>query len=166
MGLRHRTACELYRHAWDWIEAAMKVLWVSLMRGGFCLLGLTGHARAGALDRREVHPAAAGQVACRSVRLNLTEHLCRCIDQDVEIEMHHFQGRARSLQALIGSSIDVVAGAFAHNSVMQALAQKMMAFMLIAKNPGVSSGGVKSKLARCRSPLGLAFAERALAKHP
>jgi NitT/TauT family transport system substrate-binding protein len=107
------------------------------------------------IEKREVSIAVGGKAALYYLPLSLAEHLGYFKDEGLEVEINDFQGGSKSLQAMIGGSADVVAGAFDHNIVMQTLAQKMTAFVLIAMNPGVSVGVVKSKAAGYRSPLGL-----------
>ncbi|MSQ60731.1 MAG: ABC transporter substrate-binding protein [Betaproteobacteria bacterium] len=107
------------------------------------------------LEKREVIIAVGGKATLYYLPLSLAEHLGYFKDEGLEVEINDFQGGSKALQSLIGGSADVVAGAFDHNIVMQTLAQKMTAFVLIAMNPGVSVGVVKSKAAGYRSPLAL-----------
>lgn len=112
-------------------------------------------AQSAAPEQREVAIAVGGKAALYYLPLSLAEHLGYFKDEGLDVEIHDFPGGSKSLQALIGGSVDVVAGAFDHNIVMQTLAQKMTAFVLIAMNPGVSVGVVKSKAAGYRSPRAL-----------
>ncbi|MFN0317831.1 MAG: ABC transporter substrate-binding protein [Burkholderiales bacterium] len=119
------------------------------------LLFAVQHSYALELEKREVIIAVGGKATLYYLPLSLAEHLGYFKDEGLEVEINDFQGGSKSLQSLIGGSADVVAGAFDHNIVMQTLAQKMTAFVLIAMNPGVSVGVVKSKAAGYRSPLAL-----------
>ena len=120
-----------------------------------CVLGLSRPCVAVELEHPNVTIAVGGKATLYYLPLSLAEHLGYFKDEGLNVEINDFQGGSKSLQAMIGGSADVVAGAFEHNIVMQTLAQKMTAFVLIAMNPGVSVGVVKAKAAGYRSPLGL-----------
>lgn len=55
-------------------------------------------------------------------------------DQGLDVEINDFGGGAKSLQALVGGSVDVVTGAYEHTIRMQAKGQDIRAVI----EPGVS----------------------------
>ncbi|CAN0465091.1 unnamed protein product, partial [Phaeothamnion confervicola] len=105
----------------------------------FVALACCGVA-AGAAEKTKVVLAVGGKAALYYLPLTLAERLGFFSDEGLDVEIHDFSGGSRSLQALIGGSADVVAGAYEHTIVMQTLAQKVQAFVLQAKNPGLELG--------------------------
>ena len=107
-----------------------------------CILALTlqgGHALA-APEKTHVVMAVGGKSALYYLPLTLAEQLGYFKDEGLDVEINDFSGGSRSLQALIGHSADVVAGAYEHTIVMQTLAQKVQAFVLQGMNPGLELG--------------------------
>ena len=82
----------------------------------------------------------------------MAERLGYFRDEGLQVEFADFPGGARSLQALLGGSADVVAGAFEHTIVMQTMAQKVRAFVLLGRNPGISLGISKARAAHYQWP--------------
>lgn len=58
-------------------------------------------------------------------------------EQGLDVEINDFAGGARSLQALVGGSVDVVAGAYEHTIRMQAKAQDIRAVVEMGRFPGI-----------------------------
>lgn len=59
-------------------------------------------------------------------------------DQGLEVEINDFGGGAKSLQALIGGSVDVVTGAYEHTIRMQAKGQDVRAVVELGRFPGIT----------------------------
>ncbi|MEO8157009.1 MAG: ABC transporter substrate-binding protein [Betaproteobacteria bacterium] len=95
---------------------------------------------AAAAEKTKVVLAVGGKAALYYLPLTLAERLGYFSDEGLDVEIHDFSGGSRSLQALIGHSADVVAGAYEHTIVMQTLAQKVQAFVLQGMNPGLELG--------------------------
>jgi len=57
--------------------------------------------------------------------------------EGLDVEINDFAGGARSLQALVGGSVDVVAGAYEHTIRMQAKAQDIRAVVEMGRFPGI-----------------------------
>ncbi len=57
--------------------------------------------------------------------------------EGLDVEINDFAGGARSLQALVGGSVDVVAGAYEHTIRMQAKAQDIRAVVELGRFPGI-----------------------------
>ncbi|MDB5365664.1 MAG: ssuA 2 [Rhodospirillales bacterium] len=58
-------------------------------------------------------------------------------DEGLQVEIEDFQGGAKSLQALMGGSVDVVSGAFDHTIQIQAKGQQLQAVVAQGRYPGV-----------------------------
>jgi len=75
--------------------------------------------------------------------------------EGLDIEVQDFPGGARSLQALLGGSVDVVSGAFEHTITQQAKGQNIEALVLQGKYAGIVLGMPKAKAAAYKSPADL-----------
>ncbi len=91
-------------------------------------------------EQREVRLAVGGKTTLYYLPLTIAEQLGYFTDEGLSVEISDFPGGSKSLQALMGHSVDVVSGAFEHTIVMQTLAQKVQAFVLQGTNPGISLG--------------------------
>lgn len=58
-------------------------------------------------------------------------------EEGLEVAVNDFQGGARSLQALVGGSVDVVTGAFEHTIRMQERGQNVKAICELCQYPGI-----------------------------
>src|SRR5206468_6225214 len=83
-----------------------------------------------------VRLAVGGKPALFYLPLTVTERLGYFREQGLELEISDFPGGARALQALIGGSAAVVAGAFDHTIQMQAKNQPIVAFVQLGQLPG------------------------------
>lgn len=108
---------------------------------------ISAQTDAAAPEKTKVVLAVGGQAALYYLPLTLADRLGYFKDEGLEVEIHDFSGGSRSLQALIGHSADVVAGAYEHTIVMQTLAQKVQAFVLQGMNPGLELGIRKDRAA-------------------
>ena len=59
-------------------------------------------------------------------------------EQGLEVEINDFGGGAKSLQALVGGSVDVVTGAYEHTIRMQAKGQDIRAVVELGRFPGIT----------------------------
>ena len=100
----------------------------------------TARAEAAVPEKSKVVLAVGGKAALYYLPLTLADRLGYFKDEGLDVEINDFSGGSRSLQALIGHSADVVAGAYEHTIVMQTLAQKVQAFVLQGVNPGLELG--------------------------
>jgi NitT/TauT family transport system substrate-binding protein len=103
------------------------------------LLGLFLATPALAQDKPElakVRLAVGGQAALYYLPLVVTDRLGLFQDAGVGVEISDFAGGSRSLQALVGGSADVVAGAFDHTIQMQAKNQPVVAVVELGQFPG------------------------------
>ena len=70
----------------------------------------------------------------------------------LDVEINDFQGGAKSLQALMGGSADVVAGAYEHTIRMQQRGQPIMGFALIGRGMQLAIGLRKDVAAKVKGP--------------
>ena len=102
-----------------------------------------------------VRLAVGGKPALFYLPLTVAERLGYFPGLGLNVEISDFPGGARALQALIGGSADVVAGAYDHTIQMQAKNQAIVAVVLLGQFPGYVLGVLNSKAASYRSPADL-----------
>jgi len=66
-------------------------------------------------------------------------------EEGLEVEINDFGGGAKSLQALVGGSVDVVTGAYEHTIRMQAKGQDIRAVIELGRFPGIVLAVKKEK---------------------
>ncbi len=104
------------------------------------------------IEKRDVHIAVGGKVALYYLPLTITERLGYFKDEGLNVRISDFAGGSRSLEAVVGGSADVVAGAYEHTINMQSRKQSFQAFVLSGSAPQISVA-ISSKLAdKYRSP--------------
>src|SRR3981189_380493 len=89
-------------------------------------------------EKRDVHIAVGGKTALYYLPLTLTERLGYFRDEGLNVRISDFAGGTRSLEAVVGGSADVVAGAYEHTINMQARKQNFQAFVLAGAEPQIS----------------------------
>src|SRR5215212_6728794 len=72
-------------------------------------------------------------------------------DQGLEVEINDFGGGAKSLQSLIGGSVDVVTGAYEHTIRMQAKGQDVRAVVELGRFPAIVIAVRKDRADKIRS---------------
>ncbi|WP_342360864.1 ABC transporter substrate-binding protein [Terrarubrum flagellatum] len=72
-------------------------------------------------------------------------------DEGLNVEINDFGGGAKSLQALVGGSVDVVTGAYEHTVRMQAKSQDIRAICELGRFPAIVIGVAKSKADKIKS---------------
>jgi NitT/TauT family transport system substrate-binding protein len=108
------------------------------------LLGASAHAQP--LEKRDVHIAVGGKSALYYLPLVITERLDYFKDEGLNVRISDFPGGTRSLEAVVGGSADVVAGAYEHTINMQSRKQSFQGFVLMGAAPQISVA-ISSKLA-------------------
>ena len=126
----------------------------SALRIALAFLLLTSVARvdAATAEAMRVSLAVGGKATLYYLPLTVAERLGYFSDEGLQIEFSDFPGGSRSLQAMVGGSADIVAGAFDHTIVMQTMAQSLKAFVLLGRNPGISLGIARARAARYQWP--------------
>src|SRR5256714_14899781 len=114
-------------------------------------LAVAGAAQA-QIEKRDVHLAVGGKVALYYLPLTITERLGYFKDEGLNVRISDFPGGTRSLEAVVGGSADVVAGAYEHTINMQSRKQHFQAFVLSGAAPQITVA-ISSKLAdKYKSP--------------
>ena len=112
----------------------------------FCFL-LAALTYAEPLEKPNLTIAVGGKATLYYLPLTLAERLGYFKGEGLNVEIPDFPGGAKSLQALVGGSADIVAGGFDHTIHMQTMAQKLSAFVLLSTNPGIALGISTAKAA-------------------
>ncbi|HUF22049.1 MAG TPA: ABC transporter substrate-binding protein [Burkholderiales bacterium] len=99
-------------------------------------------------EKPRVTIAVGGKAALYYLPLTLAERLGYFEDEGLQVEILDFPGGARSLQALMGGSVDVVSGGFDHTIMMQGRGQAITAFVLQGETPAISLGVSKALSAK------------------
>ena len=107
------------------------------------LVAITAHAQ---IEKRDVHIAVGGKTALYYLPLTITERLGYFKDEGLNVRISDFPGGTRSLEAVVGGSADVVAGAYEHTINMQSRKQNFQAFVLTGAAPQITVA-ISSKLA-------------------
>jgi NitT/TauT family transport system substrate-binding protein len=98
------------------------------------------------IEKRDVHIAVGGKTALYYLPLTITERLGYFKDEGLNVRISDFPGGTRSLEAVVGGSADVVAGAYEHTINMQSRRQNFQAFVLTGAAPQITVA-ISSKLA-------------------
>jgi NitT/TauT family transport system substrate-binding protein len=110
-----------------------------------------GEARA----QTKVQLAVGGKPAMFYLPLTVTERLGYFKDAGLDVQISDFAGGGRALQALMGGSADVVAGAFDHTVQMHAKGQPILGVVELGRFPGFVLAVLASKAAAYRGPADL-----------
>ncbi|BBK30545.1 NitT/TauT family transport system substrate-binding protein [Stella humosa] len=94
----------------------------------------------GKLEKPKVTLAVGGKSALYYLALTIAEQKGFFKDEGLDLEINDFAGGSRSLQALVGGSADVVAGAYEHTIRMQARGQEVQSFALIGRGMQIAIG--------------------------
>jgi NitT/TauT family transport system substrate-binding protein len=114
--------------------------------GAAALALSAGLAHAQAPEKPKLTLGVGGKALLYYLPLTIAEHKGFFKEQGLDVEIQDFAGGARSLQALIGGSVDVVTGAYEHTQRMQAKGQDIRAVIELGRFPGIAVGvkkGVK-----------------------
>lgn len=112
-----------------------------------------GSARAqGKPEKTKVVLAVGGKSALYYLSLTIAERLGYFKEAGLDVEINDFQGGAKSLQALMGGSADVVAGAYEHTIRMQQRGQPIIGFALIGRGMQLAIGLRKEVAAKVKGP--------------
>jgi NitT/TauT family transport system substrate-binding protein len=119
-----------------------------LIAAAFALAG-AAHAQ---VEKPDVHIAVGGKTALYYLPLTITERLGYFKDEGLNVRISDFAGGTRSLEAVVGGSADVVAGAYEHTINMQSRRQNFQAFVLTGAAPQITVA-ISTKLAdKYKSP--------------
>lgn len=120
---------------------------------GAALIAFTGSdAVAQALEKTKIALAVGGKAGLYYLPLTIAERLGYFKDEGLDVEISDFAGGAKSLEALVGGSVDVVAGAYEHTINMQVRGQHIRAFALMGRSPAISIGVATDKAGAVKGP--------------
>ena len=103
-------------------------------------------------EKTKVVLAVGGKSALYYLSLTVAETKGFFKDAGLDVEINDFQGGAKSLQALMGGSADVVAGAYEHTIRMQQRGQPIVGFALIGRGMQLAIGLRKDVAAKVKGP--------------
>src|SRR5687768_7432534 len=105
-----------------------------------------------AQEKKDVTLAVGGKGLLYYLPLTLAERLGYFKEQGLNVEINDFGGGAKSLQALVGGSVDVVAGAYEHTIRMQAKGQDVRALCELGRFPAIVIAVRKELAEKVKSP--------------
>jgi NitT/TauT family transport system substrate-binding protein len=108
-------------------------------------------ALAQAVEKPDITLAVGGKSGLYYLPLTITERLGYFKQQGLNVTINDFAGGAKSLQALLGGSVDVVTGAYEHTIRMQARGQDVKAVLELGRFPGFVLGVRKQQAASVKS---------------
>lgn len=94
-------------------------------------------AQAAAIEKPKIVIGVGGKSLLYYLPLTVAEKKGYFKEQGLDAEIIDFAGGSKSLQALIGGSVDVVAGAYEHTIQMQAKGQAIRATIELGRFPGI-----------------------------
>ena len=103
-------------------------------------------------EKTKVVLAVGGKSALYYLSLTIAETKGYFKEAGLDVEINDFQGGAKSLQALMGGSADVVAGAYEHTIRMQQRGQDIMGFALIGRGMQLAIGLRNEVAAKVKGP--------------
>jgi NitT/TauT family transport system substrate-binding protein len=117
------------------------------------LLGLAAvPAGAADLEKTEVNLSVGGKPLLYYLPLTVTERLGYFEEEGLDVQINDFQGGSKSLQALVGGSVDVTTGSYEHTIQMQAKKQPLVAVAQLGRFPGIGFGVLASKADAFKGP--------------
>ena len=114
-------------------------------------LAMTVPALAQAPERKDIKLGVGGASALYYLPLALAERLGYFKEQGIAVEVSDFAGGARSLQALVGGSVDVVTGAYEHTLRMQSKGQDIVAVIELGRYPAITVGVKRDRADKIKS---------------
>jgi NitT/TauT family transport system substrate-binding protein len=103
-------------------------------------------------ERTRVVLGVGGKPLLYYLPLTIAERKGFFKQQGLDVEINDFGGGAKSLQALVGGSVDVVTGAYEHTIRMQAKGQDIRAVIELGRFPGIVLAVRKTLADKVKSP--------------
>ncbi|HEX2727038.1 MAG TPA: ABC transporter substrate-binding protein, partial [Beijerinckiaceae bacterium] len=115
--------------------------------------GITPAARGqgGQPEKTRIVLGVGGKALLYYLPLTIAERRNFFKEEGLEVEINDFGGGARSLQALVGGSVDVVTGAYEHTIRMQAKGQDIRAVCELGRFPAIVIAVRKDKAGQIKS---------------
>ena len=99
----------------------------------------------------KIRLGVGGKASLYYLPLTITERLGYFKEEGLEVEISDLQGGSKTMQALVGGSIDVASGAYEHTITIQAKGQTIQAFVAQGRYPGFALGVAKAKAGAYKS---------------
>jgi NitT/TauT family transport system substrate-binding protein len=109
-------------------------------------------AQTGKPEKPKVVLAVGGKSALYYLSLTIAEKKGFFKDAGLDVEINDFQGGSKSLEALMGGSADVTAGAYEHTLRMQQRGQPIKGFVLMGRGMQIAIGLRKEVAAKVKGP--------------
>jgi len=109
-------------------------------------------AQTGKPEKSKVVLAVGGKSALYYLSLTIAERKGFFKDAGLDVEINDFQGGSKSLEALMGGSADVTAGAYEHTIRMQQRGQPIKGFVLMGRGMQIAIGLRKEIAAKVKGP--------------
>ncbi|MCS0496059.1 ABC transporter substrate-binding protein [Ancylobacter mangrovi] len=123
----------------------------ALLLAASLLIPAFGAAQAGEIEKPNVTLGVGGKPLLYYLPLTLAERLGYFKDAGLNVEINDFGGGSKSLQALIGGSVDGVTGAYEHTIRMQQKKQDIRAVIDLGRYPGIVVGVRKAEADKIKS---------------
>ncbi len=117
-----------------------------------CALSPSTAAPQGKLEKPQVSIAVGGKSQFYYLPLTIAERLGYFKDEGLDLEISDFDGGSKALQAVVGGSADVVAGAWENTIDQQPKGLQLQGFVLMGRYPAISVGIAKAKATSYKSP--------------
>jgi len=108
-------------------------------------LSLAAPALAQKVEKTSLQLGVGGKPLLYYLPLTIAERQGFFKEQGLDVTVNDFGGGAKSLQALIGGSVDAVTGAYEHTIRMQEKKQDIVSVIELGRFPGIVIGVAKSK---------------------
>jgi NitT/TauT family transport system substrate-binding protein len=122
-----------------------------ILIAGAMILAPMPFASAQTVEKPSLTLGVGGKPLLYYLPLTLAERLGYFKEQGLTVEINDFGGGAKSLQALIGGSVDAVTGAYEHTIRMQAKGQDIRAVIELGRYPGIVLAVRKEKAGAFKS---------------
>jgi NitT/TauT family transport system substrate-binding protein len=111
----------------------------AVLGAALAALAMSGFsASAQAPEKTKIVLGVGGKALLYYLPLTIAEQKGFFKEQGLDVEIQDFAGGSRSLQALIGGSVDVVTGAYEHTIRMQAKGQDVRAVIELGRFPAIA----------------------------
>jgi NitT/TauT family transport system substrate-binding protein len=132
----------------------MKCFLRVLAAGMVGLAAVAGYSRSAAaqiLEKPVLQIGVGGKPLLYYLPLTIAERKGFFKEEGLDVTINDFGGGAKSLQALIGGSVDAVTGAYEHTIRMQEKGQSVVAVLELGRFPGIVVGVAKAKAGTVKS---------------
>ena len=123
----------------------MKRILTAAVAGFAALAALAGPVAAQTPEKTKLELGVGGKPLLYYLPLTIAERKGFFKEQGLDVTINDFGGGAKSLQALVGGSIDAVTGAYEHTIRMQQKNQDVVAVLELGRFPGIVIGVAKDK---------------------